>query len=445
MLLILSLAASAQPKWKSLFDGKTLTGWRQLGGNAEYKIEDGAIVGVSKLKTPNSFLCTEQRYGDFIMELEMKVADFLNSGIQIRSESRPDYNKGVVHGYQVEIDPSTRAWTCGIYDESRRGWLYTLERNEAGKRAFKNNEWNKVRIEAIGNTIRTFLNGVPCANLVDDMTPNGFIALQVHNIGKKSDEGLTISWRNIRIATENLSKLATPDKGEIVQISYLSNQLSPREQAEGWELLFDGKTTDKWRGAKIDTFPTKGWVVDNGVLKIMSSGGGESTNAGDIVTKKQYSDFELEVDFYITEGANSGIKYYVDCDKNRGEGSAIGCEFQILDDRRHPDAKLGVKGNRTLASLYDLIASKPNKRFNGVGTWNRARIVSKDNKIEHWLNGEKCLSYERNTDMFRALVAYSKYKDWDKFGESEFGNILLQDHGDEVWFRNIKIKNLKNE
>ena len=132
------------------------------------------------------------------------------------------------------------------------------------------------------------------------------------------------------------------------------------------------------------------------------------------------------------------IKYYVDCSLNKGEGSAIGCEYQILDDEKHPDAKLGVKGNRTLASLYDLIPAIQNKPFKGVGTWNRARIVSKGNKIEHWLNGVLCVSYERNTQMWRALVAYSKYKNWPDFGEMEYGNILLQDHGDEVWYKNIK-------
>ena len=188
--------------------------------------------------------------------------------------------------------------------------------------------------------------------------------------------------------------------------------------------------------------PQKGWVVEDGILKVLKGSGGESTNGGDIITTKKYGNFILKVDFKITEGANSGIKYFVDPDLNKGEGSAIGCEFQILDDKNHPDAKLGVKGNRTLGSLYDLIPAPENKPFFN-GFFNTAMIVVKGNHVEHWLNGVKLLEYERNNQMWNALVAYSKYKDWPNFGNVEEGHILLQDHGDEVWFRNIKIKELE--
>ena len=132
------------------------------------------------------------------------------------------------------------------------------------------------------------------------------------------------------------------------------NTLTKQEQANGWKLLWDGKTTNGWRGAKLDKFPEKGWVIEDGVLKVLKSAGAESANGGDIVTTSQYSNFILKVDFKITAGANSGIKYFVNPDLNKGEGSAIGCEFQILDDNLHPDAKLGVKGNRKLGSLYEI-------------------------------------------------------------------------------------------
>jgi len=181
-----------------LFDGKSLAGWVQRGGKAKYAVEDGAIVGSSVPNTTNSFLCTEKTFADFILELEFKVDPGLNSGVQIRSESRKDYRNGVVHGYQVEIDPSSRAWSGGIYDESRRGWLCDLKNNEPARKAFKQNQWNQFRIECRGDSIKTWLNGVPAADLKDSKTPRGFIALQVHGVGGRT-EPLAVRWRNIRI------------------------------------------------------------------------------------------------------------------------------------------------------------------------------------------------------------------------------------------------------
>ncbi len=219
------------------------------------------------------------------------------------------------------------------------------------------------------------------------------------------------------------------------------NSLTRKEKKDGWALLWDGKTTEGWRGAKLDAFPENGWVVEDGVLKVLAGNGGESTNGGDIITTRTYKNFILKVDFKITEGANSGIKYFVDPTLNKGAGSAIGCEFQILDDLRHPDAKLGVKGNRTLGSLYDLIPAPEDKPFD-INSWNTATVIVEGSHVEHWLNGVKLLEYERNNQEWDALVAYSKYRDWPNFGNYEEGYILLQDHGNEVWFKNIKIKEL---
>ena len=347
-----------------------------------------------------------------------------------------------MHGYQFEIDPSDRAWSGGVYDEARRGWLYPLTKNPDAKSAFRRGQWNKARIEASGNHIATWINGVPCANLWDDMTPEGFIALQVHAIGDPSQEGKKVAWRDIRICTEDVDRYLTTTKAP--EVNAVPNTLSPAEVADGWKLLFNGKDSEGWRGAKLDIFPTKGWVIEDGLLKVMPADGGESTNGGDIVTTDTYKNFILSVDFKITEGANSGIKYFVDPDLNKGEGSAIGCEFQILDDERHPDAKLGVKGNRKLGSLYDLIPAPEKKPFN-INDFNTAVVIVMGNHVEHWLNGEKLLEYNRNNQMFNALVAYSKYRDWPNFGNRAEGNILLQDHGDEVWFKNVKIKELPDQ
>ena len=440
---MLAMIMPANAQWTELFNGKNLKGWKPLNGKAKFIVEDGAIVGASKMNEPNTFLCTEKRFGDFILEMECKVDDGLNSGIQFRSQSKKDYMDGRVYGYQYELDASAPGtWSGGVYDEARRGWLYPMDKNPSAISAFKIGEWNKIRIEAVGNEIRTWMNGVPCTNILDNLDSEGFIGLQLHSITDPKLEGRKVMWKNIRIYTGNMSAEKTPDWGSIYQANCIDNYLSEAEAAAGWKLLWDGKTTNGWRGARLDNFPAKGWKIDNGILIVEKSAGGESTNGGDIVTVEKYGDFALTVDFKLTTGANSGIKYFVDPGMNKGEGSAIGCEFQLLDDIVHPDAKAGVKGNRTLGSLYDLITASPNKPFKGIGEWNTAVVICKNNKIEHWLNGVKIVEYERNTQMWRALVAFSKYKDWPNFGEAERGHLLLQDHGDEVHFKNIKIKTL---
>lgn len=207
-------AASAEEGFKPLFNGQNLDGWVQRGGKAKYRVEGDAIVGESVPRTGNSFLCTANDYANFELEVEFKVHPELNSGIQVRSEcfdepktlklkhngEEKEINVGAgrVHGYQVEIDPEKRAWSGGIYDEGRRGWLFNLEKNEPARKAFKPNEWNKFRIVANGPSIKTWINDVPAADLTDDVTPKGFIALQVHGVGDREDP-LQIRWRNIRL------------------------------------------------------------------------------------------------------------------------------------------------------------------------------------------------------------------------------------------------------
>jgi len=425
--------------WVSLIEENSIDGWSILGGNATYEVEDGIITGTTVADTPNTFLTTNEMYGDFIFEIEVKVDPVVNSGIQIRSNSFPYYRNGRVHGYQVEIDPSDRAWSGGIYDEARRGWLNTLENSEEAQKAFKQNEWNHYRIEAIGDNIKTWINGVPTAYLIDDKTASGFIGLQVHSIGDNMDMlGKTVQWKNARVLTENLSEYSRESPLEPV---ITKNNLTYQEKNDGWQMLWDGKTTNGWRGAKLDKFPSQGWSIENGELIVAETGGAESTAGGDIVTTENYSDFELQVDFKLTPGANSGIKYYVDTELNKGPGSSIGLEYQILDDELHPDAKLGAQeGSRTVVSLYDLIQADPNKPINPVGDWNTAYIKSIGNHVEHWLNGVKVLEYERGSEEFLKLVLESKYAIWPNFGLLDEGQILLQDHGDKVWFRNIKVR-----
>jgi hypothetical protein len=443
ILLVLSLtnvrAQKNKSGWVDLFNGKDLTGWKQLNGKAKYEVKDGVIVGTSVMDTPNSFLTTEKDYGDFIFECDVKVDNKLNSGIQIRSLSKPDHQNGRVHGYQVEIDPADRAWSGGLYDEARRGWLYTLEINPVAKKAFKRDAWNKYRIEAIGNSIRTFVNGIPVAHVIDDMTPVGFICLQVHSIGKDAArEGTQVMWKNIRIQTTNL-KPSAPTGIRIVNL--IPNSITEAEKALGWKQLFDGKSVDQWRAYGGTEFPTKRWSYNDGTITISKSDGSETGN--DIVTKKLFGPvFEFQFEFKLTEGANSGVKYFVDQKFNSGGKSGIGCEYQVLDDEKHPDAKMGKNGNRTIASFYDVMASnKPSGAIRKIGMWNQGRIVVlADGTVQHFLNNFKVVEYKRGSPEFTALVAGSKFKKFEGFGLSEKGNILLQDHGDNVSFRSLKIK-----
>ncbi len=197
------------PDWTPLLDGESLDGWQKLGGEATYTVEDGVLVGTAVPGTPNTFLATERHYGDFVLELDFKVDSLLNSGVQIRSNSYAGYRDGRVHGYQVEIDPSERAWTGGLYDEARRGWLFPLDGHRAAQRAFRQGAWNHFRIEARGPHLRTWINGVLAADLIDTRTASGFIALQVHSVG--SDERLAgrhVRWKNIRIKDLSTSTIA---------------------------------------------------------------------------------------------------------------------------------------------------------------------------------------------------------------------------------------------
>lgn len=205
--LLIAIPAMGED-WVDITPDADQSGWVQRGGEAKYRVEDGVVIGTSVPNTGNSFLCTEKTYGDFILEFEFFGHPDLNSGVQIRSESSADYKDGRVHGYQVELEDEgqDRDWSGGIYDEARRGWLHPKKDDEAagkafgdaGKKLWKNGEWNTIRVEARGDSIRTWLNGEPRAELTDGMTPEGFIALQVHGVGSK-EEPMSVKWRNIRI------------------------------------------------------------------------------------------------------------------------------------------------------------------------------------------------------------------------------------------------------
>jgi hypothetical protein len=346
MLFAASLADARADGWTLLFDGKSLDNWTQRGGKAKYEIEDGAIVGSSVPNTPNSFLCTKKNYGNFVLELEFKVDPGLNSGVQIRSESKPEYRNGRVHGYQVEIDPSQRAWSAGIYDESRRGWLNSLADNAAARKAFKQTEWNHYRIEAMGDLIKTWINEVPAADLVDSMTQSGFIGLQVHGVGGRK-EPLQVRWRNIRIK----------DMGR-----------------SAWTPIFDGKTLGGWTA-----LPGGQWAVKNGVIHGTSPK--SEGRHGMLLSDKQFSDFTARVVYRSNKG-NSGFYF-------RAERVPTGVSmhgFQAEIDPNNDVGGLYETGGRgwVVKPKADAV-----KKYFKPGDWNVMTVSAHGRRVVVHVNGTK--------------------------------------------------------
>lgn len=433
--LVFAVQLAAGP-WEPLFNGKDLTGWKEINGQAPYTVVDGAIVGETVAGSPNSFLATERTFGDFIFECEVKQdVGPSNSGIMFRALSKPEHKDGRVHGYQLELETAARAWAGGIYDEDRRGWLFPGDLSPASQKAYRFGEWNRVRIEAIGTTLRTWINGQPVAHVIDGMTPVGFIALQVHSISGAESAGRRIHWRNLRIQTTRLRP--SPRDSTFVR-NLEPNALSKAERRQGWRLLWDGETTKGWHGAKTKGFPDAGWKIENHELVVT----GAKTNG--LVTDESFAAFELQLEVNVSAAGNSGVKYFVGPD---AKGELVGHEFQLLDDEKHPDAKAGVDGNRTTGSLYDLI---PRKKLPGgaaitpkAGEWSHVRIVvTPAGHVEHWLNGIKVVEYDRGSPDFLERLARSKYAKMPGFGLTKKGPIFLQDHGDVVRFRSIKVRKL---
>ncbi len=229
------------------------------------------------------------------------------------------------------------------------------------------------------------------------------------------------------------------------------NQLSPVELEAGWRLLFDGTSFDGWRGLGRDEVPLEHWTIEAGAIRKVASADvptaadGQPLEGGDIMTVETFDDFELMFEWKVAAGANSGIKYNVSEEMSTSAPpvhAALGFEYQILDDDGHPDAQNGP--NRTAGALYDLIGPAPNKQLRPVGEFNEARLVFRGGHGEHWLNGAKVLEFDLETDAFAERLAASKYQPIEGFADQRAGHIVLQDHGDDVWFRSIKIRQLES-
>jgi hypothetical protein len=371
--------------WRSLFNGEDLTGWKQLNGAHIFEAKDGAIVGTTVPGEPNGFLVTEEEFGDFILEFEVR-SDVLmnNSGVQFRSLSRDDYLEGRVHGYQAEIDTKPPKWSGSIYDEARRGWLVTTDINPESKRAFVNNQWNRYRIEAIGTTNRVWVNGIPTANMEDNLTTRGFIGLQLHaNRPDIDPEGARqIRWRNIRIRTTDLQPSPFDD---LFVTNLIPNNLSPQEKENGYRLLWDGESLEGWGGTK------DGFEIADGAINVAASGTREIPSDQRLVANSPSVPFEMQFEFKsATDDAVCGLDY-------AAAGSSEGGD----------------------ALTFCRLASKkaiPER-------WNRAVIRMLPNgQTEYWLNGAHILEYQRNSD------------------EGANWNIRIHAVADDMSYRSIKIR-----
>ena len=438
----------------ALFDGKSTDGWVQRGGKAKYKVVDGMIVGTTVLKTPNSFLCTKDNYSNFILHLDFKVDDQLNSGIQIRSNSFANYKDGRVHGYQVEIDPSqkphdgkragpnlmedgskapkgtSRSWTGGIYDEARNGWLYGLSSKPKARAAFKPGQWNHFKIIANGNSIKTWINGVPAADLDDKTTKEGFIALQVHATGSKTP--LQVRWKNIF-----LKEIKEGD------LNFYGSELpQPKVIAPGTGcsapgdaiVLFDGKDLSQWNG-RIKKGENKGkicepkWKIENECMIV--------TKSGDLETKQPFGSCQLHIEWATPNPPSKKSQ-------SRGNSGIFFMgkyEVQVLDsytNQTYPDGQAGgiYKQSPPLVNAcrksgewqtYDIIFHAP--EFDGQECTKPATLTVLHNGV---------LIQDHFT-----LVGPTEHKKTPKYTPHDAKLAMsLQDHGNPVRYRNIWIREL---
>lgn len=382
--------ASAAENLQPIFDGKTLAGWVQRGGKAEYEVAEGCVVGTTVKNTPNSFLCSEKSYGDFILELEVQADSKLNSGIQVRSECLDRETAvehgtkllkipaGRVHGYQVEVDSSpTRRWSGGLYDEGRRAWLFPLDKSKEAGAAYRIGEWNKYRVECVGDSLRTWINGVPAADLVDSMTLSGLIGLQVHSA---KDEGLPVRWRNLRLQ----------DLGKHV-----------------WKPLWDGRTLNGWH-----VIGQGDWKIEDGAIHAKHAA--DVGDFGHLVTDAKFSDFTVRLKYKSIKG-NSGLYFRIE---ETGFSGVSGFQAEI-------DAEKDAGGLYETNGRAWVSQPKPEevKKWFKPQEWNTMTVSAHGKRIVVNVNG------------------YQTAELHDDPGRLE-GGLALQVHGGqdcEVWFKDIEM------
>ncbi len=349
-------AQSPEPgesRWRDLFDGQSLDGWQQLNGNAPYTVVDGAIRGMNVLQSPNSFLATEDEYADFVLEFEARSQGMANSGVQFRTEAAPGTWSGVI-GYQLDIDPTERRWTGGIYHEGVHRWRHSMARNPDCRAAYRHGEWNTYRIEAVGAVMATWVNGIACAHMVGDHHERGVIALQIHDIGVDASlVGGFTEWRGLRLLPE-------PEAADLWQARRF-------DQVEGW-------LTDRLVAAELD----QGWTFAEFGLERP-------------VLDLNASSFELVMDIRVNGEAAGQLDYVYD----RGAQQCAGV-YRIANDEAANDEQ---SATRLMGSVPDRLAamnlSEPDrpKRVYSGDRWNRVRLVLDERQVQHWLNGVLVAEY----------------------------------------------------
>lgn len=378
-----------------LYNGKDLSGWTPLGGHCRFEARGDAIVGTTVPGSPSTYLSTERNdYEDFIFTAELKWEEDGNSGIMFRA-MRKGKEGQTVYGPQCEMEgfSQNRNWSGGIYGQSDGGWIYPLwlDAHKEARNALKKGEWNRVTIQAVGNEIKTWINGVPAARWIDEKGEyeKGFFSLQVHS-GKKGK----IYFRNIKV-----------------------KEIEPE-----WKNLFASGDFSGWTKVNGKPVPRQ-WTIEDGVVH-------REKNGGSIITKDHYKNFDLRFDWKISEGGNSGIKY-----RSRAH---LGLEYQILDDDKHKDGK---NPTHRVGSIYDILAADEDKTVNAPGEWNSGRILVDGDRVEHWLNGSLVAKIDLGSMEWQQRFENSKYRKHEGFG-TWTGPILLQDHQDKVWYRHMRIREL---
>ena len=383
LFLTFLFCACSQDEGLDLIANDSIELLEQKGGKAIYTLENGILTGIAKSNTHNSFLCTKENYSNFILDFSMSIDPRLNSGVQIRSKVIDVNNKEALKGYQVEIDPSERAWSGGIYEESDRGWISNLAKNPAGRKAFKNGAWNHYHIEAIDSSIRVWVNGINTANLLDKNCVSGVIGFQVHSISDESLENTQVQWKDIVLRTENLDKHRFPLKPDDTEINLIPNTLSKKEKKKGWKLI-------------------------------------QSKN---LLQSMALEQFEFQLEYKLKKGTGGKITYgIIDSTEQK-------LSYPVLDDNNATHVQFHNQKSGALMGIYsaqNLSIPGAAKAMRAHDQWSQVLISVTKDSVEHWLNNNKVLAYDLN-DLEMRPTHFT---------------IELDDENGNVQFRDIKILNL---